>query len=312
MDSQGTADDTLLGRLSTLKLFGRGQPLDGKLIYLEPDLEFPLALNIFDIGLADMGRSPPRSARTSSASACEVVEFLFTGLLGGELSDNMTMLYRYLVPAMLAIPDADMNTFIELLDTDTNRERPVPAGLSEIPAHFAGLEPEIRSFLETDYPARLRTGEDQGGGRRRLRAAMADTTFRRMFMQPRNKLNLFQRIAVGQGHPGQHLSGQELCRAVRPSDPRPAHAGDPPAAGDRSRPAACRPTSMSTSARTTSPTRSGSPNTSTSAASRMSALIFANQRLSNIENLKVRNALVRRVDQVRRVPATPTMPNSRR
>ncbi|NOT44411.1 MAG: hypothetical protein HOP14_07410, partial [Acidobacteria bacterium] len=42
---------------------------------------------------------------------------LFTGLLCGELSDNMTMLYKYLVPAMPAIPGADMNTFIDLLDT---------------------------------------------------------------------------------------------------------------------------------------------------------------------------------------------------
>jgi hypothetical protein len=193
MDSQGTAPDTLLGRLSSLKLFDRGQPLENRLIYLEPDLEFPLALNIFDIGLADMELTPDQRENIVS-SACEVVEFLFTGLLGGELSDNMTMLYRYLVPAMLAIPGADMNTFIELLDTDTGRDRTPPPVFQKYQAHLAKLEPEIRSFLESDFLRDPELVKTKAAVRRRLRAAMADATFRRMFMQPRNKLNLFREL----------------------------------------------------------------------------------------------------------------------
>jgi hypothetical protein len=197
IDSQGTTDDTLLGRLSTQKLFAPGQPLDGKLIYLEPDLDFPLALNIFDIGLTDMGRLTASQREDIVSSACEVVEFLFTGLLGGELSDNMTMLYKYLVPAMLVIPDADMNTFIELLDTDTTRERPIPRGYQKYRPYFTVLEPEILSFLETDYLRDFELVKTKAAVRRRLRAAMADTTFRRMFMQPRNKLNLFRELQTG-------------------------------------------------------------------------------------------------------------------
>lgn len=194
MDSQGTAPDTLIGRLASLKLFGKGEPLDGKLIYLEPDLDYPLALNVFDIGLADMGELSASEREDIVSSASEVVEFLFTGLLGGELSDNMTMLYKYLVPAMLAIPNADMNTFIELLDTDATRDRPVPAGFQKYRHHFNDLEPEVRSFLETDYLRDRELVKSKAAVRRRLRAAMADTTFRRMFMQPRNKLNLFREL----------------------------------------------------------------------------------------------------------------------
>ena len=194
MDSQGTATETLLGRLSTLKLFGKGEPLDGKLIYLEPDLEFPLALNLFDIGLTDMGKLTASQREDMVSSACEVVEFMFTGLLGGDLSDNMTMLYKYLVPAMLVIPDADMNTFIDLLDTESGRERSVPPGFQKYRAHFSKLEPEVRSFLESDYLRDSELVKTKAAVRRRLRAAMADATFRRMFMQPRNKLNLFKEL----------------------------------------------------------------------------------------------------------------------
>lgn len=197
IDSQGTTADTLLGRLSGLRAFAPGEALAGKLIYLEPDLEYPLALNIFDIGLADLGRLSASQREDIVASACEVVEFLFTGLLGGELSDNMTMLYKYLVPAMLAIPGADMNVFIELLDTDATRDRPVPEGYRKYRAHFARLEPEIRSFLETDYLKDAELVKTKAAVRRRLRAAMADTTFRRMFMQPANKLNLFSELQAG-------------------------------------------------------------------------------------------------------------------
>jgi hypothetical protein len=194
MDSQGIASDTLLGRLSTLKLFGKGEPLDGKLIYLEPDLEFPLALNLFDIGLTDMGRLTASQREDMVSSACEVVEFMFTSLLGGDLSDNMTMLYKYLVPAMLVIPDADMNTFIDLLDTESGKDRSVPPGFQKYREHFSRLEPEVRSFLETDFLRDSELVKTKAAVRRRLRAAMADATFRRMFMQPRNKLNLFKEL----------------------------------------------------------------------------------------------------------------------
>lgn len=195
MDSQGTAEDTLIGRLASLKYFDKGGPLEGKLIYLEPDLQYPLALNIFDIRLGDMGRLSEAQREEIVSSACEVVEFLFTGLLSGELSDNMTMLYRYLVPAMLAIPDADMSTFIELLDGgEGGRDRSTPAGFEKYRHHFARLEPEIRSFLETDYLRDPELVKTKAAVRRRLRAALADTMFRRMFMQPRNKLNLFREL----------------------------------------------------------------------------------------------------------------------
>lgn len=194
MDSQGTAPDTLIGRLSRLKVFGPGQALDGKLIYLEPDLDYPLALNIFDIGAQALGRLTASQREDIVSSACDVVEFLFTGLLGGELSDNMTLLYKYLVPAMLAIPNADMNTFIELLDTDTGRDRAPPAGFAAHARHFARIDPDIRSFLENDFLRDPDLTKTKAAVRRRLRASMADVTFRRMFLQPRNKLNLFHEL----------------------------------------------------------------------------------------------------------------------
>ena len=194
MDSQGIAPDTLIGRLATLKAFSAGGALEGKLIYLEPDLEFPLALNVFDIGMAQMGRLTEAQREDIVTSACDVVEFLFTGLLGGDLSDNMTMLYRYLVPAMLAIPDADMNTFIDLLDTESGRDRSVPPGFQKYRGNFNRLDPEIRSFLQTDYLRDIELVKTKAAVRRRLRAALADTMFRRMFMQPRNKLNLFREL----------------------------------------------------------------------------------------------------------------------
>lgn len=197
IDSQGTTENTLLGRLSTLKLFAPGESLDGRLIYLEPDLDFPLALNIFDIGVGDMRHLTAGQREDIVSSACEVVEFLFTGLLGGELSDNMTMIYKYLVPAMLAIPNADMNTFIELLDSDATARRPIPAGYAKYRPWLGTLEPEVLSFLDTDFLTDFELKKTKAAVRRRLRAAMADTTFRRMFMQPRNKLNLFRELQSG-------------------------------------------------------------------------------------------------------------------
>ena len=196
MDSQGLSKDALIGRLSTLSYFDRGGPLEDRLIYLEPDIDWPLALNIFDIGVRDLHAMAAREREAIVGSACDVIEFLFTGLLGGELSDNMTMLYRYLVPAMLAIPGADMNTFIELLEIPAERNA-APTWYSKYQRHLAALDPDIRSFLESDFLRDPELIKTKGAVRRRLRAALADTNFRRMFTQPRNKLDLFSELQDG-------------------------------------------------------------------------------------------------------------------
>lgn len=196
MDSQGMSRDALLGRLAKLQYFEPGGPLEGRLIYLEPDIDWPLALNVFDTGVRDLGTLTTRQREEIVGSACEVIEFLFTGLLGGELSDNMTMLYRYLVPAMLAIPQADMNTFIELLDVATERNAK-PAWIAKYQRYLGALDPDVRSFLETDFLRDPELIKTKGAVRRRLRATLADTNFRRMFTQPRNKLDLFTELQAG-------------------------------------------------------------------------------------------------------------------
>lgn len=196
MDSQGLARDALLGRLSKLRYFEPGGPLADKLIYLEPDIDWPLALNIFDIGLRNIHTMRAREREAIVGSACEVIEFLFTGLLGGELSDNMTMLYRYIVPAMLAIPNADMNTFIELLDTGSERNAP-PPWLAKYQRYLVAIDPDIRAFLETDFLRDPELIKTKAAVRRRLRAALADTNFRRMFTQPHNRLDLFTELQTG-------------------------------------------------------------------------------------------------------------------
>ncbi len=50
IDSQ----NELIPKIARLKLFARGQPLDGKLVVIEPDPDYPPALNVLDIGLSEL------------------------------------------------------------------------------------------------------------------------------------------------------------------------------------------------------------------------------------------------------------------
>src|SRR6202035_2462925 len=44
------SDRDLIDDIAKLKAFAPGQPLHGKLVLLEPDMDYPLALNLFAMG----------------------------------------------------------------------------------------------------------------------------------------------------------------------------------------------------------------------------------------------------------------------
>lgn len=161
--------------------FAPGGELHGKLIYLEPDLHHPLALNIFDFTSYDR---LDQNEQMEMLRTVEDMLMFFIGALIGELSGHMRNILSYALRALVLIPDATVFTFKDLL------AKGGMAALVRKYPQLTNLDEDTQRFLDTgmfvDY------GQSIGAVRTRLDAITRDPFTRATFAQPQNKLNLYE------------------------------------------------------------------------------------------------------------------------
>lgn len=180
MDSQ----NELIPSIAALKEFGPGGPMEGKLIYLEPDPEYPLALNIFDFNKERIAGLSPRDRVTLMRGTEEMVSFFLESLVRAETSGFMDAIIKYALRATALVPNATVFTFKDFLYKD---------GFKKYEHYLGALSENDRRFLTSDmfdgsYGASL------GAMRSRFAAFTADELFNQMFSQPHNKFDLFKEL----------------------------------------------------------------------------------------------------------------------
>jgi hypothetical protein len=187
MDSQGTKPGTLVGDLIRLKLFAPGGPLEGRLVFLDPDPAHPLALNLFDFGIDKTEAMSERERRAYLTSAIDLAEFIIDGLVGAEQTPMMKGISRYIIQALMVIPDATIETFRDLM---------AKGGYDKYRPYIAQLDDYTRDFFETRFGS-PQYDATKAGVFWRIDTMMADPTFREMFLNPRNRLDLAQELDAG-------------------------------------------------------------------------------------------------------------------
>lgn len=180
IDSQ----NELIPQLAHHARFGGGGDLDGRLIYIEPDPEHPLALNMFDQESERFSNLSATDRETITRGAMQMTEFFLSSILEAETTSNMATVLRYLVEAVMLIPNATVFTLQELV---------ADGGVARFRHDLAALAPESLFWLEHRLPER-EFNVTRGAIRVRLDGFTADPLFRRMFKSPRNKLDLYQEL----------------------------------------------------------------------------------------------------------------------
>lgn len=168
MDSQ----NELIPRIAKLKAFAPGMPLDGRLVLLEPDPDYPLALNLFDMG--------------NNAGA--MIQFVMEALFEVGTTPKQAALFRYLIEAIIAVPNATLRDFKSLLSKD---------GYRSYREHIRKIDNEdVISFFESrfDEPSFKETKNEILW---RLDALSSNVVFSRMFAHPKNKLDLAAELNEG-------------------------------------------------------------------------------------------------------------------
>lgn len=185
MDSQGD----LIDQISSLSEFAPGGPLHDKLVLIEPDIEYPLALNIFDMGKDRLDRYSPRDREQLTNNTIDLLTYVFDALLGegGMMTTKQSTLYRYAIRLLMETPGATLATFAEILKIRK------PEELDPYREYIKKLHAPARDFFETQYCDR-QFNDTKSQVAWRLANMLENTVFEQMFSFPKSKLDLFAEL----------------------------------------------------------------------------------------------------------------------
>ncbi|MCR4332135.1 MAG: hypothetical protein NUV34_05445, partial [Sulfuricaulis sp.] len=184
LDSQGD----LIKTISELKCFAPGEPLHERICIIDPtDVEYPVSLNLFDVGIERLKHYPLLERERLTNSILELYDFVLGSLLAAEMTQKQNVIFRYVTRLMLHIPDATIHTLRELME---------PGSEKKFAPHIAKLGGTARQFFETEFSSR-EFNDTKKQVLRRLWGILENQTFERMFSHPRSKLDLFAEMNAG-------------------------------------------------------------------------------------------------------------------
>ncbi len=184
LDSQGD----LIRNISNLAVFAPGGPLHDRIVIIDPtDVEWPVSLNLFDVGIERLNHYAPLERERLTNSILELYDFVLGSLLSAEMTQKQNVIFRYVTRLMLHIPDATIHTLRELMEPDSDKA---------FAEHIAKLTGTARTFFATEFgSSEFRQTKKQV--LRRLWGILENQTFERMFSHPRSKLDLFAEMNAG-------------------------------------------------------------------------------------------------------------------
>lgn len=184
LDSQGD----LIRTISRLKLFAPGEPLHERVCIIDPtDVEYPVSLNLFDVGIERLQTYPMLERERLTNSILELYDFVLGSLLAAEMTQKQSVVFRYVTRLMLHIPDATIHTLRQLME---------PGSDKVFAPHIDKLTGTARQFFETEFPSR-EFADTKRQVLRRLWGILENQTFERIFSHPRSKLDLFAEMNAG-------------------------------------------------------------------------------------------------------------------
>lgn len=156
-----------------------------RFVLIDPtDIAYPVALNLFDVGMERINQYSPLEREKSINSIIELYDFVLGSLMAAEMTSKQATAFRFVTRLMLHIPNATIHTFRELFE---------PGGYEKYQQYTSGLSPTAQSFFESEFTSRQFT-DTKAQVLRRLYAILENQTFERMFSHPRSKLSLFDEL----------------------------------------------------------------------------------------------------------------------
>lgn len=188
VDSQGD----LIDKLSHLALFDPDYgELADRLILISPkDIDYPPALNIFDVNQERLAQYSEAAKEQVTAGVIQTFDYLFAGLLGADLTAKQGVFFRFVARLMLALPET-LGRNATILDMIALMDDPAPYRKA-----IESLPPIQRNFFERDFASKT-FAQTKEQIRYRLNAILENPTLARLFTAPETKIDLFDHLNNG-------------------------------------------------------------------------------------------------------------------
>ena len=184
LDSQGD----LINNIRNLQVFGEGSPLADRLVIIDPtDVEYPVSLNLFDVNMERINQYSQLDRERMVNGILELYDFVLGSLLGAEMTQKQSVLFRYITRLLLHIPGATIHTFRELLED---------GGSLKYQEYINQLQGSARAFFQSEFDSK-EFAQTKRQVVRRLWGILENQTFERMFSYPANKLDLYTEMNSG-------------------------------------------------------------------------------------------------------------------
>ena len=107
IDSQGD----LIRTISGMEMFGEEGALRDRIVVIDPtDVEWPVSLNLFDVGQDRLDQYSPLDRERLTNSILELYDFVLGSLLDAGMTQKQNVIFRYVTRLMLHIPNATIHT----------------------------------------------------------------------------------------------------------------------------------------------------------------------------------------------------------
>ncbi len=188
VDSQGD----LIEKLSHLALFDlETGPLAGRFTLITPkDIHHPPAVNIFDVNRERLGQYEEAAKEQVTAGVIQTFDYLFTGLLGADLTAKQGVFFRFVARLMLALPEI-MGRNATILDMMALMDDPAPYAEA-----IQSLPSIQRNFFERDFASKT-FAQTKEQIRYRLNAILENPTMARLFTSEETRIDLFTDLNNG-------------------------------------------------------------------------------------------------------------------
>ncbi|MBZ0147387.1 MAG: hypothetical protein K8F62_07550, partial [Pseudorhodoplanes sp.] len=179
----------LIKAIEGLSVFAPGELLDGKLLSIDlEDVEWPLALNLFDIGFSEIEKFEPRARVALTNTVLALYDYIFGSLFSAEMTSRQNTLFTFTIQLLLKIPGATLDTLIDLMQ---------PKGLDNFRQYLPALGHDARRFFELKFNS-TELNRTKSEVLDRLFAVKRNETLSNMFASPKSKLDFFDEMGKPQ------------------------------------------------------------------------------------------------------------------
>jgi TraM recognition site of TraD and TraG/Type IV secretion-system coupling protein DNA-binding domain len=187
VDSQGE----MLRKIQKLDLFASGRALAERIVIIDPeDVEYPPALNMFDMKPARLGTYSQTIKEQIEASTIETFNYVF-GALAAELTSRQNTTFAFVTRLLLSIPGATIHTLRELFEDGA-----ASIETSPFADHIRKLDATSQAYFENQFFTKTYSQTKQQIARR-LYSVLQVPAFDRMFAAKVNRLDMFEALQNG-------------------------------------------------------------------------------------------------------------------